>query len=291
MNTNNNFYLIDKPLKITSFDVIRDLRKKLNQRKMWHTWTLDPLASGALLVATWNYTKLIPYLEKNTKEYEFVVNLDWVSPSYDLWTEVEYISEEDKEKYKKEITKSVIENLIKEKFTWEIEQVPPKYSALKIWGKKALEKVKWWEDFEMKKRKATIYSIELLDYSYPELKLRAKVSAWTYIRSIAYDMWEILWTGGYISYLRRTKIWNIDLKNANSLSDFDESNSLNEKELFWKDRFINLGERNLDKINTWLTQRVDLSVLEWDYFIEKDHKITNIINYNNGIVKPIKRVL
>ena len=73
----NRFYLIDKPLNVTSFDVIRILRKKLNIRKMWHTWTLDPLATGGLLIATWNYTKLIPYFDKDTKQYEFDINLDW----------------------------------------------------------------------------------------------------------------------------------------------------------------------------------------------------------------------
>lgn len=85
------FYLIDKPLEYTSFDILRVLRKKLNIKKMWHTGTLDPLATGGLLIAVWNYTKLIPYFEKDTKEYEFSLNFDGISDSYDLWTPVNYI--------------------------------------------------------------------------------------------------------------------------------------------------------------------------------------------------------
>jgi len=80
--TINRFYYIDKPIGLTSFDVLRQMRKKLNMKKMWHTGTLDPLATGGLLVAVWNYTKLIPYFEKDSKEYIFTVELNWVTPSF-----------------------------------------------------------------------------------------------------------------------------------------------------------------------------------------------------------------
>jgi len=287
----NKFYLIDKPLNITSFDVIRQLRKKLNIRKMWHTWTLDPLASWAILVAVWNYTKLIPFLEKDTKEYEFIVNLDWISPSFDLWTEVDYLSKDKQNNFKKEITYKIIEDILEKNFRWEIEQVPPKYSALKIWWKRAFDKARKWEEFEMKKRKATIYNIEILEYSYPEVKIKAKVSAGTYIRSIAYDLWQILWTGGYVSYLRRLKIGNLDLKNANTLEDFDKNNFLNEQELFWINKFIILDEKNISRINDWLTRKLILDLDFWDYFLEKEGEISNIINYNDGIITPLRRIL
>ena len=104
----NAFYLIDKPLGITSFDVIRILRKKLNIKRIWHTWTLDPLATWGLLIATWNYTKLIPFFEKDNKTYEFEISFDWVSDSYDLWTEVRYLSEKEKKYFSWEITNEKI---------------------------------------------------------------------------------------------------------------------------------------------------------------------------------------
>jgi len=227
----NKFYLIDKPLEITSFDILRNLKKKLNIKKMGHTWTLDPLATGLVLVAVWNYTKLIPYFEKNTKVYEFELSLDWTTESFDLAEKLDFLSEKLQEKFKKEITKQKIEKILKQKFTWEIEQIPPKYSAIKIDGQRAYKLARDWEDFEMKKRKTTIFEIEIIDYNYPKLSLKAKVGAGTYIRSIASDLGEILWTGAYITKLRRTKIWNLSLENSQKLEEFDEENFLDVKEI------------------------------------------------------------
>ena len=143
----------------------------------------------------------------------------------------------------------------------------------------------------MVKRKAKINSIKLLSYNYPEARIVANVSAGTYIRSIAFDMWEYLWTWAYVSYLRRTKIWKIYLKNANHLSWTHDFIALNEIELFWKDRFIELDEKNLSRLNDWLERRLKMDLEAWDYFIEKAWDITNIVNYENGILKPLKKVL
>ena len=88
----NWFLLIDKPIWITSFDVLRQIKKKLNIKKIWHTWTLDPLASWCLLVALWDYTKLINYFKNDTKKYEFKIMLNWVSDSYDIETDIKFLS-------------------------------------------------------------------------------------------------------------------------------------------------------------------------------------------------------
>jgi len=287
----NRFYLIDKPLNVTSFDVIRILRKKLNTRKMWHTWTLDPLATGGLLIAVWNYTKLIPYFEKDTKEYEFSVRFDWVSESFDLWTEVEFISEENQKKAENSITKEKIEELLKKIFTWTIFQVPPKYSALKLWWKKALERIKAWEDFEMKKREVTISSIELLDYKYPEASFRTTVSAGTYIRSIAFDLWELLWTWWYVTKLRRTKIWKLDIKLWQDLDNFDESKSLDLTELFKNKEFISLDEEVLVKINNWLKIKWKFPYKIWeDLFVSIENEVTNIVYYDGEELKAKRKI-
>ena len=287
----NRFYLIDKPLNVTSFDVIRILRKKLNTRKMWHTWTLDPLATGGLLIAVWNYTKLIPYFEKDTKEYEFSVRFDWVSESFDLWTEVEFISEENQKKAENSITKEKIEELLKKIFTWTIFQVPPKYSALKLWWKKALERIKAWEDFEMKKREVTISSIELLDYKYPEASFRTTVSAGTYIRSIAFDLWELLWTWWYVTKLRRTKIWKLDIKLWQDLDDFDESKSLDLTKLFKNKEFISLDEEVLVKINNWLKIKWKFPYKIWeDLFVSIENEVTNIVYYDGEELKAKRKI-
>lgn len=287
----NAFYLINKPLSITSFDVIRKLRKILNTKKMWHTWTLDPLATGALLVAVWNYTKLIPYLEKDKKEYEFTINLDWVSESYDLWTEVIFLEKEKQNLAKKSITIEKIKDILKTKFSWEIKQIPPKYSALKINWKKALNLVREWKNFELKERNCKIYDFEIISYNYPNLELKMQVSAWTYIRSIAYDLWQILWTWWYISKLKRTKIWNLDLSLWQDLEDFDEKNILDIKKIFKKENFITLEDNILEKINNWLKVQKKLDFEDKkDLFVYNWKQITNIIKYDNKAIKPIKRI-
>jgi tRNA U55 pseudouridine synthase TruB len=130
-----------------------------------------------------------------------------------------------------------------------------------------------------------------LDYSYPELKLRAKVSAGTYIRSIAFDLWQAVWTGWYVSYLRRTKIWKLDLNQSNSLWELNKFKFLDEKLLFWEDMFISLDDFNISRINDWLTRNIKLDLASWNYFLEDSGKITNVINYNEGIITPIRKIL
>lgn len=285
------FYFIDKPLGISSFDVIRNLRKKLNIKKMWHTWTLDPLATGGLLIATWNYTKLIPYFEKDFKTYEFEISFDWSSDSYDLWTQVKYLSLEEKKYFEKNITKQKIEDVLKEKFLWEISQVPPKYSALKINWKKALEKVKNGEEFEIKARKCNIFEIELLDFKYPFVLIRAKVSAGTYIRSIAFDLWKIFWSWAYVTKLRRTSVWNLDISLTQSLDNFDENKKLELKNIFKWNIFSDLPENILNKINNWLCVYWKFDYEIWkDIFILNKNMISNVVFYDWEKLIPKRKI-
>ncbi len=285
------FYYIDKPLNISSFDVIRILRKKLNTSKMWHTWTLDPLATGGLLIAIWSYTKLIPYFEKDKKTYEFEVSLDWTTDSYDLGEPVKYLDEKLQKKYKKELTFEKIDKIIKEKFTWEITQIPPKYSALKINWKKAYELAREWKQVEIKPRTSNIFSIEILDFNYPKLSLRAEVSAWTYVRSIASDLWDILWTGWYVTKLRRTKVWNINISLAQNLENFNPDNFLEEKELFNPEDFVILPENIQKKVDNWLQAYWDFDYPVWKkLFVFDWNNITNVIEYNWEYIQAIRKI-
>lgn len=292
INNINAFYLIDKPIWITSFDVLRKLKKILNTKKMWHTGTLDPLATGLLLVAIWNYTKLIPYFEKDTKEYEFKINLDWTTPSFDSETEIEYISEEKQKYFKESLTEEFIESILKNKFTWTISQIPPKYSALKIWWKKALDMVRAWEEFELKSREVTIYNIEVLGFNYPEIFLRAKVSAWTYIRSIAKDLWDILWSWWYITFLRRTVIWNLDLSSSQTLDNFDLNKKLEDENIFDKNKFIKLSENELKDVDNWKVIKNSFLDLEdnKEYFVKNEDFITNIVKKNDLELIPVRKI-
>ncbi len=258
---------------------------------MWHTWTLDPLATGGLLIAVWNYTKLIPYFEKDTKEYEFTINLDWTTDSFDLAEEINYLDEYLQEKYKKELSKKKIEKILQENFTWKITQVPPKYSALKIGWKRACDLVREGKQVKIKSREVEISNIKIINYNYPELCLKAKVSAWTYIRSIAADLWELLWTGWYVTKLRRTKIWALDISLWQDLENFNDSKKLDIIKLFKNKEFITLNTDILEKINNWLkvTWKFDYTIWE-DLFIYDENEVKNIIEYDWEKLTPKRKI-
>ncbi|MCH8518839.1 tRNA pseudouridine(55) synthase TruB, partial [Candidatus Gracilibacteria bacterium] len=226
------FFYIDKPSGCTSFDVLRDMRRKLGIKKFGHTGTLDPLATGGLLVASGNYTKLLSYLHADRKTYTADIMLDGTSPSLDRDTEIDFISEELQKQARNNISLQDIQKLLKESFHGEIEQVPPSYSALKINGKKALDRVLAGEEVQLEKRRATIYSCDTIEYSYPLLRLHLRVSAGTYIRSIARDLGELLGLGAYISELRRTKVGDLDISLATLLDEVTPQTTLSPELLF-----------------------------------------------------------
>ncbi len=288
----DRFYFIDKPLNISSFDIIRVLRKKLNIRKMWHTGTLDPLATGGMLIATWNYTKLIPYLEKESKTYEFTIRLDGTTSSLDLAEEITYISEKEQKEAQKNISLEKVQKVIKNNFVWKISQIPPKYSAIRINGKRAYELARKWEEVKMKSREIEIFEHEILGYNYPDLKLRARVSAGTYIRTIAWDLWKILSTGWYITKLRRTKIWNLDIEDAIDLDLLEEKNSTDIKNILDTKYFLeNFDAEHIRRLDDWL-ERIGEFNLEQNkaYFIYNWEKVTNIVQYNGESLVPLKKI-
>jgi tRNA pseudouridine55 synthase len=289
----NWFYYIDKPINYSSFDVIRVLKKQLNIKRIGHTWTLDPLATGGLLIAVWKYTKLIPYLEKDKKTYEFTINFDGITESFDLWTQVEYFSKDVIEKFKKQVDKDKIQEVLNKKFSWKIKQVAPKYSAKKINGERAYNLARSWKEFEIKANDVEIYNIEIIDYNFPKLTLKAEVSAWTYIRSIAYDLARELWLKwAYVSYLRRTLIEWLDVKQAQKLDNFNKEKYLNPKEIFKNIEFISLKSDIQEKINNWLKIKWDFDYIIWkDLFVINDEWfITNIVKYDWKLLVPIKRI-
>jgi tRNA pseudouridine55 synthase len=245
------FYLVNKHSWITSFWVLHILRKKLGIKKIGHTWTLDPLATGLLLVATGNSTKLIPYLEKKVKTYEFAFNLDWISPTWDMEWEIEKIDEKILKERKLEITEEKIRELLKVKFSWKITQIPPKYSAIKIDWKKAYDMIRSGQEFEMKTREIEILEWKLISYNFPEIKIEMTVSAWAYIRTIAEDIWKELWLWGYITYLHRTKIWTIWEELSKEMNLIEKNDYLDEGMLFpefWK---TEVNEKEMEDIMMW----------------------------------------
>ncbi|PIE85518.1 tRNA pseudouridine(55) synthase TruB [Candidatus Gracilibacteria bacterium] len=290
----NKFFLINKPSGISSFDVIRKMRKKLSIKKMGHTGTLDPLASGCLLIATGNYTKLIPYFEKDTKSYRANIMLDGTSSSYDNETDIFYLSEEKKNYYKNNIKLEDIDVLLLEKFSGEIYQIPPKYSALKIGGKKACDLVRQGKKVDLKERKVYIYETKIIKYDYPLLILELKVSAGTYIRSIANDIGAYLGTGGYLTGLERTKIGNLDIKDSICLDNLSLQNELDLKKVFSRELFVNIdnfSEKDITKLNnglSFLYNNCENSL--GNLFVYDGKNITNVVFYDGKKISPKRKI-
>ncbi len=215
--------LIDKPYEWSSFQALNKvkwaIRKKFDlgkKFKIGHAGTLDPLATGLLLICTGKFTKKIPELQGQIKEYTGTFYLGATTPSYDLETEV------DKKYATEHITEASIQQAVKE-FIGEIEQVPPIFSALKQDGKRAYELARKGESVMLKSRKVTIHEFEITRVELPEIDFRVVCSKGTYIRSLAYDFGKALQSGAYLSSLRRTKIGLFNVNDSVEPTVFKES--------------------------------------------------------------------
>jgi tRNA pseudouridine55 synthase len=219
------FLYVDKPEGWTSFDVVNYVRKmvanlenkKPRNVKVGHTGTLDPAATGLLVLCVGkNYTKKVPQLIKQDKTYEVELLLGRVSTTGDKEGEISEIST--KKPSSEEITAVV------ESFIGEIDQVPPIYSAIKIDGKRAYNLARSGKKVEMQSRKVNIHSISDIRYEYPVVSFMGRVGSGTYIRSLAADIGEKLGTGAYMSNLRRTSIGDASIDQALAKSDLTPEN-------------------------------------------------------------------
>jgi len=210
---------IDKPLTWTSFDVVNKIRKSLKYHlgikkiKVGHAGTLDPLASGLVIICTGKATKTIVNYQDLEKEYEAEVRLGATTPSFDLETEV------DKTFPWEHITTSDIGEVIKA-FTGELEQMPPIYSAKSVDGKRAYNMARKGKTIELKPQQVAIHRLEVLKENLPDLSLLIECSKGTYIRSLARDIGEKLNSGGHLTGLRRTRIGPYEVDKAISIDNF-----------------------------------------------------------------------
>lgn len=211
----DGFFLIDKEKGMTSFDVIRDVRRIVGMKKVGHSGTLDKLATGLLIVAVGQGTKLLEYLIGFDKEYEAVGRFGYVSDTYDADGEVE------KTDFAGDVSEFDMNKAMKG-FVGDISQIPPKFSALKVAGKRASDRVRDGEEVVLKSRDIRIDSFEIVEWNWPEVKFLVKCSSGTYIRSLIHDLGEKLGCGAYIGDLRRTKIGDFALENAVVVSELDK---------------------------------------------------------------------
>ena len=201
------FLLIDKDTGMTSFDVVSLVRRAAGEKRVGHAGTLDPLATGLLFVAVGEATKLLEYFVGCDKEYLVKARFGFVSDTFDADGVVE-------ELLNKKCSQEQIEDVIRGNFLGEIEQVPPKYSALKIDGRRAYDLVRSGEKFEMKSRKVSVYSYEIVDFNWPEVSFKVRCGSGTYIRSLVHDLGQLLGCGAYVQELRRTVLGDFSVENA-----------------------------------------------------------------------------
>ncbi|PKW28636.1 tRNA pseudouridine(55) synthase TruB [Flavobacterium lindanitolerans] len=213
---------IDKPLNWTSFQAVNKLKWALKSKlglkkiKIGHAGTLDPLATGLLLVCTGKFTKRIAELQGQEKEYTGTITVGATTPSYDLETEIN-------ETFPTEhITEELIHKTVKQ-FLGEIDQRPPIFSALKKDGVRLYEHARNGEEVEIPTRKTVIHEFEITRIALPEIDFRVVCSKGTYIRSLAFDFGKALYSGGHLTALRRTKIGNYDVKDGYGLEAFVDS--------------------------------------------------------------------
>ncbi len=206
--------LFDKPLTWTSFNVVSKVRYLTKVKKVGHAGTLDPLATGLLIVCTGKFTKKINEYMGMPKEYTGTITLGSTTPSFDLETEPENF---------KDVSNISQADILAatEQFKGNILQYPPQHSAIKKDGKRLYESARQGITVEIEPRPVTIYAFDILQIEMPVVHFRVTCSTGTYIRSLANDFGAVLGVGGYMSSLCRTKIGDFDVKDALSVTDFE----------------------------------------------------------------------
>lgn len=205
--------LFDKPLKWTSFDLVRKVRGLIRIKKVGHAGTLDPLATGLMIICTGKMTKQIDTFQAQIKEYTGTFKLGATTPCYDME------QPEDATFPTEHISEQMIREMVNQ-FTGVISQMPPPHSAVKIDGKRAYELARKGKEVVMKSRDVTIEAFEITGINMPEVSFRIVCSKGTYIRSIAHDFGKALGSGAYLTSLCRTRIGEFRLENAMQLTDF-----------------------------------------------------------------------
>ena len=207
---------IDKPLGWTSFDVVKRVRGKLLRRlglkkfKVGHAGTLDPLATGVMIVVTGKATRMIESLQAGVKEYVATLRLGATTPSFDLETAIDATYPTD------HITREGVEQALA-KFVGTIEQVPPAFSACKVDGRRAYKMARKGKEVEIKPKTLVIDELDLLQFSPTEIVVRVVCSKGTYIRALARDIGEALMSGAHLTALRRTRVGNVGIDSCLSV--------------------------------------------------------------------------
>lgn len=267
---------INKAKDMTSHDVVAILRRKLNMKKIGHTGTLDPMATGVLPICIGNATRLAEYIVEQGKSYVAELQFGLQTSTYDITGEI--INKSDKTIF----TKSEILNAL-ESFVGEIEQKPPIYSAIKVDGKKLYEYARENKEVEIKSRKVSIYELELLDYSKDKCKIYIRCSKGTYIRSLINDLGIKLGTYATMTDLIRTSVGKFEIKDSIDISDIDNipKETLINKLISPEDSLYNLNNIDLPeefKFRLINGQRINIKDIPKDIKLYHDEDIKLSVN-------------
>jgi tRNA pseudouridine55 synthase len=229
------FLYFNKPLTWTSFRLVSKVRniicRKYNIKKLkvGHAGTLDPLATGVLILCTGKSTKRIEEFQYQTKEYIATLKLGATTPSFDLEKPIDHYYDY------KHVTRESVEEILKN-FIGRIEQIPPAFSACKVDGERAYEIARKGIEVHLKPKVLVIEEIELLDFQLPIIKLRIVCSKGTYIRALARDIGESLKCGAHLTALCRTRIGNIRLEDCENIDDFEQKMMIKKPEISFVDK-------------------------------------------------------
>lgn len=280
--------VVNKPKGITSFDVIRKLKKILKTKKIGHTGTLDPLATGVMLVCVGRATKLASDLEAKDKIYIADFDIGYATDTYDI--EGKKIAENTIE-----ISKENLEQSIK-KFIGNIKQIPPMYSAIKIDGNKLYHLARKGIEVERPERNVTIEYINLLDFKDNKVKIETKVSKGCYIRSLVYDIGEDLGTYATMTALQRKQVGDYSLENSYSLEQIEKMVLNNDfkflktiEEIFSYDKYSLQTEKELTLYKNGNTVKIKENLENKRYRIYFQNEFVGLANVeNNNLLKGYK---
>ena len=280
--------VVNKPKGITSFDVIRKLKKILKTKKIGHTGTLDPLATGVMLVCVGKATKLASDLEAKDKIYIADFDIGYATDTYDI--EGKKIAENIIEVSKKNLKQSI------KKFIGNIKQVPPMYSAVKIDGNKLYHLARKGIEIERPERDVTIEYINLLDFKDNKVKIETKVSKGCYIRSLIYDIGQDLGTYATMTALQRKQVGDYSLENSYSLEQIEKMIFNNDfkflktiEEIFSYDKYSLQTEKELTLYKNGNTVKINENLENKRYRIYFQNEFIGLANIeNNNLLKGYK---
>ena len=274
------FLIVNKPKGITSFDVIRKLKPILKEKRIGHVGTLDPFASGVLIIALGRYTKLFFLFDDLYKEYIAEGVFGESRDTDDVEGKVL-----EKTKNQNILSFNELEALIKNNFLGSILQKPPIYSAKKIYGKRAYDLARENKEFQLKSVNVFINNIELLEYNYPYFRIKTSVSKGTYIRAIVRDIGEITNNLAYTKDLIRTSIGDYNIDNAINLENINANNIISFFDMFKNfDKLLIEDEKDIKQIlsgNTKLIENINIKN-KYLALVDRDNNLLAIINNINN---------